>query len=104
MPAMPNGCLQIGKIVDIYQASSREDDVAVKVVWYYRPEEALGGRKAGTESMQRQRDWRDSCGSMNTGLSVAHAAILVALLTCRRFMVRKSCSSPTTLTRSTETR
>lgn len=36
----------IGKIIDITQSGSHDDDIAVKVVWYYRPEEALGGRKA----------------------------------------------------------
>ena len=36
---------QIGKIKDIYQSGPRKEDIALKVVWYYRPEEAFGGRK-----------------------------------------------------------
>jgi hypothetical protein len=35
----------IGKIQEMYQRSSKKNDILLKVVWYYRPEEALGGRK-----------------------------------------------------------
>lgn len=36
----------IGKILEIKPQGPGKDDVALKVCWYYRPEEALGGRKA----------------------------------------------------------
>eukprot|EP00955_Chlamydomonas_euryale_P104022 365535-Chlamydomonas_euryale.AAC.58 len=38
--------MQIGKIVEIQQFGPKPDDIKINVVWYYRPEEALGGRKA----------------------------------------------------------
>ena len=42
----PNPCdAQIGKIQEIYQSGPKKDDITLKVLWYYRPEEALGGRK-----------------------------------------------------------
>ncbi len=38
---------QIGKIQEIFQAPGpKKDDVRLRVLWYYRPEEALGGRKS----------------------------------------------------------
>ena len=32
--------------MEIYQqAGAKKDEILLKVLWYYRPEEALGGRK-----------------------------------------------------------
>lgn len=40
-------CLQVGKIKEIVQVSSDIDDIKLKVHWYYRPEEVIGGRRVG---------------------------------------------------------
>lgn len=53
-PALPLG--QIGKIVDIEQFGPKPDDVKLDVVWYYRPEEALGGRKVGASYTDCQNE------------------------------------------------
>ena len=47
---------QIGKIQEIYQCGNKKDDVSLKVLWYYRPEEALGGRKVSYS--KPFMDWR----------------------------------------------
>lgn len=36
----------IGRVKEILQASNHEEDIKILVSWYYRPEEAVGGRKA----------------------------------------------------------
>mmetsp|Transcript_31068 Transcript_31068/g.68974 ORF Transcript_31068/g.68974 Transcript_31068/m.68974 type:complete len:203 (+) Transcript_31068:257-865(+) len=36
----------IGKIREIVQRGTTEADIEIKVTWFYRPEEAVGGRKA----------------------------------------------------------
>jgi hypothetical protein len=39
--------LQIGRIKKISQSTSEPQDVELEVTWFYRPEEAVGGRKVG---------------------------------------------------------
>lgn len=38
--------MQIGRIKHLYQSRKDDpEDVKVEVAWFYRPEEAVGGRK-----------------------------------------------------------
>lgn len=48
LPACPSNVvrlLQVAKIKRLFQISSDPQDVELEVSWFYRPEEAVGGRK-----------------------------------------------------------
>lgn len=45
-PDTPEGLPYIAWVKDIVEGRGEDGEAALQVVWYYRPEEAIGGRKA----------------------------------------------------------
>lgn len=43
----------IGKIKEIKQSTSDPEEVELSVSWFYRPEEAVGGRKVGARLLSK---------------------------------------------------
>ena len=46
---------QIGKIKEALQDPTDDEHVELKLCWFYRPEEAVGGRKVGAAAALGQR-------------------------------------------------
>lgn len=72
-------CLQIGKVLAIIKPDNG-DEIQLKVNWFYRPEEAVGGRKVTSSSSSRQHTL--GCRQQPCMAGAAHVALRWASSWC----------------------